>query len=192
MNPSWLTLHTSAQENCRGSLLHALLVISYCDELFSNKLKMRDKVVSQCEYLHEYTARYRDTIITNNGNIKPSTIVDDQVKDQVMSIPQDIPTSSAAITEVKGDCNALKSWLKIGTIALHDTDKQMAVNGSGVATHLTAVQLILKSQFFNINGLEDTALVLRKGNTIITESYTNSPCKWKSLDNYFNIRFCKL
>ena len=40
-----------------------------------------------------------------------------------MSIPQDIPTSSAAITEVKGDCNALKSWLKIGTIALHDTDK---------------------------------------------------------------------
>ena len=46
--------------------------------------------------------------ITNNGNIKPITIVDDQVKDQVMSIPQDIPTLSAAITEVKGDCNALK------------------------------------------------------------------------------------
>ena len=109
--------------------------------------------------------------ITNNGNIKPITIVDDQVKDQVMSIPQDIPTSSAAITEVKGDCNALKSWLKIGTIALHDTDKQIILNGKWLwGTHLTAVQLILKSQFFNINGLEDTALVLRKGNTIITES----------------------
>ena len=37
-------------------------------------------------------------------------------------------------------------------------------------THLTAVQLILKSQFLNFNGLKDTFLVLSKGNTIISES----------------------
>ena len=39
-----------------------------------------------------------------------------------------------------------------------------------VGAHLTAIQLILRSQFLNISGLENTSLVLRKGNTTISES----------------------
>ena len=86
-----------------------------------------------------------------------------------MSVPGEVP--SAVITENKSNCNALKPWLKIGTIALYDTDKQIILNDKWLwSAHLTAVQLILKSQFLNINGLEDTSLVLRKGNTIISES----------------------
>ena len=37
-------------------------------------------------------------------------------------------------------------------------------------THLSAVQFLLKRQFLQINGLKDTALVLREGNTTVPGS----------------------
>ena len=83
---------------------------------------------------------YASTIsITNSGNInvKPITIFDDEV----LSVPGEVP--SAVITENKSNCNALKPWLKVGTIALHDTDKQIILNDKRLwGAHLTAVQLI--------------------------------------------------
>ena len=106
---------------------------------------------------------------SNTGNVKPITVI----HDEVVNVPQDVP--SIAIIEDKSDCNALKSinklWLKVESIALHDTDKQIILDGKWLwGTHLTAVQLILKSQFLNFNGLKDTSLILSKGNTIISES----------------------
>ena len=73
---------------------------------------------------------YASTIpnIANSGNVKPITICDDEV----VSVPGEVP--SAVITESKSNCNALKSWLKIGTIALHETDNKLflMISGCGV------------------------------------------------------------
>ena len=51
---------------------------------------------------------------------------------------------------------------------MYDNDRQIIFDGKLLwGTHLSAVQLLLKAaQFPHLKGLEDTALVLCKGNTI--------------------------
>ena len=61
--------------------------------------------------------------------------------------------------------------MKIGGISLHDSDKRIIVDRQWLwGTHLSAVQFLLKRQFPQINGLEDTVLVLHEGNTIAPSS----------------------
>ena len=103
------------------------------------------------------------TINNKSNNIKPVMIAGNNVKD--------LSSSSLSDVIVIGDGDSKtefsKPWLRIGTITLYDYDRQTILNGKWLwGTHLSAVQLLLKAQFPHLKGLEDTALVLRAGNTI--------------------------
>ena len=84
---------------------------------------------------------------------------------------KDLSSSSLSDVIVIGDgdfkTESSKSWLRIGTITLYDNDRQTILGSKWLwGTHLSALQLLLKAQFPHLKGLEDTALVLRTGNTI--------------------------
>ena len=69
---------------------------------------------------------------------------------------------------------------------MYDDDRQTILGGKWLwGTHLSAVQLLLKAQFPHLKGLEDTALVLRTGNTISPGSLQI----WESLVSYFYTGF---
>ena len=80
-------------------------------------------------------------------------------------------------------------------LSLHDSDKQIIVDRQwlwGTSSHLSALQFLLKTRLPQINGLEDTALVLREENTIDPDSVqVLHIAKWKSLDN-LHIRYISL
>ena len=84
---------------------------------------------------------------------------------------KDLSSSSLSDVIVIGDgdfkTESSKPWLRIGTITLYDNDRQTILGGKWLwDTHLSAVQLLLKAQFSHLKVLEDTASVLRTGNTI--------------------------
>ena len=74
-----------------------------------------------------YASSTSPSTISNAGNVKPITVIDDEVA----NVPQDVPC--VAITEDKSECNALKSisksWFKVESIALQYTDKQIILDG---------------------------------------------------------------
>ena len=82
----------------------------------------------------------------------------------------DTPSSDVVVIDdnTNKDVSTHTQWLKIGGISLHDSDRKIVLmEGQWLwGTHLSVVQFLLKKQFSQIHGLEDTALVLREGNTI--------------------------
>ena len=62
-------------------------------------------------------------------------------------------------------------WVKIGSISLHQSHRRVILTGEWLwGTHLTAVQILLKQQFPNINGLIDTLKMTQKGITLSSGS----------------------
>ena len=98
---------------------------------------------------HKQPYSFTSLTINTSNNIKPVMITGNNVKD--------LSSSSLSDVIVIGDgdfkTESSKPWLRIGGKWLW-------------GTHLSAVQLLLKAQFPHLKGLEDTALVLRTGNTI--------------------------
>ena len=106
---------------------------------------------------------YSSTINNTSNNIKPVMIAGDNVTDSSSSSLSDV----IVIGDGDSKMQFSKPWLRIGTITLYDNDRQTILKGKWLwGTHLSAVQLLLKAQFPHLKGLEDTALVLRTGNTI--------------------------
>ena len=69
------------------------------------------------------------------------------------------------------DSNVSNAWLKIKGMCLYNSDRRILADGKWLyGTHLSAMQFFLKEQFLLVNGLEDTALVLKKGNEILPGS----------------------
>ena len=68
--------------------------------------------------------------------------------------------------EIDGD-DIEDYWVKVEKITLYQSDRRIILSGEWLwGTHLTAVQLLLKKQHPNINGLRDTLLIMQEGNTI--------------------------
>ena len=62
-------------------------------------------------------------------------------------------------------------WVKIGNTSLCQSERRVILTGEWLwGTHLTAVQVLLKQQFSNINGLADTLKMTLKGNTLSSGS----------------------
>ena len=98
--------------------------------------------------------------------VKPFMIGDNDVTET-----PDVVVIDGEGEDGKDNADLSKVWLKIKGICLHDSDRQVLSDGKWLyGTHLSAVQFILKEQFPQVNGLEDTALVLRKDHTILPGS----------------------
>ena len=105
-------------------------------------------------------------------NVKPVTVIDDSINSKPDCTPPSSSLSDAVVID-DGDVTAdfSRPWLRIGSITLYDKDKLTIMKGNWLwGTHLTALQFLLKAKFTQLNGLEDTAMVLRKGNTVIPGS----------------------
>ena len=85
----------------------------------------------------------------------------------------DSPSTNVILIHDNDDTNfsAQCIWLKIGEISLYSSDKRIILNKQWLwGTHLSAVQFLLKRQFPQISGLEDTTLVLREGILLLLKS----------------------
>ena len=61
--------------------------------------------------------------------------------------------------------------MKIESISLHQNHRRVILTGEWLwGTHLTAVQILLKQQFPDINGLINTLKMMQKGITLSSES----------------------
>ena len=85
-----------------------------------------------------------------------------------------LKTKDVVVVDYEGedeDCNASKAWLKIKGICLYDSDRRILSDGKWLyGTHLSAVQYFLKERFPKVNGLEDTALVLKNNHQLLPGS----------------------